>query len=89
MAQHKSAEKRHRQSLKRRSRNRHYRTTVRNAVRRARSAAEGKEADAPSQVLQAERLLRKAATKGVLHAKTVSRTVGRLARLLNRTQASA
>jgi small subunit ribosomal protein S20 len=89
MAQHKSAEKRHRQSLKRRARNRHYRATVRNAVRKARSAAEGHEADAPAQILQAERVLRKAASKGVMHAKTVSRTVSRLARLRNRTSANA
>jgi small subunit ribosomal protein S20 len=82
MAQHRSAEKRHRQSLKRRARNRHTRATVRNAVRRARKAVGTDEA--PAQVHQAEKLLRKAASKGVLHKKTVSRTVSRLARAVNR-----
>jgi small subunit ribosomal protein S20 len=85
MAQHKSAEKRHRQSLKRRARNRHYRAGVRNAVRGARAAAESKAPEAATAVHDAERLLRKAASKGVMHRKTVSRTVSRLAKLLNRT----
>jgi small subunit ribosomal protein S20 len=86
MAQHRSAEKRHRQSLKRRARNRHVRATVRNAVRRARTSASGNADEAPSQVHQAEKLLRKAASKGVMHPKTVSRTVSRLARALNRSK---
>src|SRR5262245_6911948 len=54
MAQHKSAEKRHRQSLKRRARNRHYRAGVRNAVRGARAAAESKAPEAASSVKDAE-----------------------------------
>ena len=89
MAQHKSAEKRHRQSLKKRARNRHVRATVRNAVRKARRAAEANAPDAGDQVRQTERLIRKATSKGVLHAKTASRTVSRLTHLLNRATANA
>jgi small subunit ribosomal protein S20 len=89
MAQHRSAEKRHRQSLKRRARNRHNRTTVRRAVARARSAAASGAPDADAQLRQAEVLIRKATSKGVVHAKTASRTVSRLALLLNRTRAGA
>jgi small subunit ribosomal protein S20 len=89
MAQHRSAEKRHRQSLKRRTRNRHYRATVRNAIRKARSAAETRAPEAAAQIHNAERVLRRAASKGILHSKTISRTVSRLAKLLNRTTANA
>jgi len=80
MADHASAKKRHRQSLKRRERNNHARKTCRNAVRRARVALASGAPDAAALVKQAERALRKACTKGVYHPSTVSRTVSRLAR---------
>jgi len=80
MATHKSAKKRHVQSLKRRARNNQIRKTVRGAVRKARQAAAKKSDDVGDLLKRAERLLRKAATKGVVHKKTVSRTVSRLTR---------
>jgi small subunit ribosomal protein S20 len=84
MGNHASAKKRHRQSLKRHARNKHVRSTVRSAVRKARrSSAEGA-ADASQSCLEAERLLRRAATKGIVHPKTASRTVSRLQKLLKR-----
>jgi small subunit ribosomal protein S20 len=79
MADHASAVKRHRQSLKRRERNNHVRKTCRSAVRRARAALESGAPDAEKLVRLAERTLRKACTKGVYHPRTVSRTVSRLA----------
>ncbi len=82
MAQHASAKKRHRQSLKRHARNRHYRSTVRSAVRQARRTAADSSAGAARYVHEAERLLRRALTKGSMHQRTVSRTVSRLQRLL-------
>ncbi len=82
MAQHASAEKRHRQSLKRYARNRHYRSTVRSAVRKARQTAADCSEDAVRYYHEAERLLRRALTKGTMHQRTVSRTVSRLRRLL-------
>jgi small subunit ribosomal protein S20 len=82
MATHKSAEKRHRQSEKRRERNKHWRTTVRTAVRRARAAALEKAPEAGESVKQAETLLRRAVTKGIVHRRTVDRTVSRLHKLL-------
>ncbi len=82
MAQHASAQKRHRQSLKRYARNRHYRSTVRSAVRKARQTAADSSEDAVRYVHEAERLLRRALTKGSMHQRTVSRTVSRLRRLL-------
>ncbi len=83
MAHHASAKKRHRQSLVRRERNRHLRAGVRNAVRRVRRAAAQGDPELETHFRGAERLLRKASSKGVLHRKTVSRTVSRLNKLLN------
>ena len=84
MATHRSAKKRHVQSLKRRARNNQIRKTVRSAVRKARAAVAQKSEAGADLLKQAERLLRKAATKGVVHKKTVSRTVSRLARAAQR-----
>jgi len=83
MANHKSAEKRHRQSLKRRARNKHRRSTVRNAVRRARQAVASGDSEAQAKVTLAERLLRRAASRGVMHARTAARTVSRLRQAAN------
>ena len=81
MANHRSAEKRHRQSLKRYARNKHWRSTIRNAVRDVRQAAGSDEAEA--KFSQAEQLLRKGVTKGVLHRRTASRTISRLNKLIH------
>jgi small subunit ribosomal protein S20 len=83
MANHPSAKKRHRQSLKRQERNKHVRSTVRNAIRSVKAAPAGE--NVSERLAHAERLLRKAQTKGVFHAKTVSRTVARLTRLVQRS----
>ncbi|MCP4003289.1 MAG: 30S ribosomal protein S20 [bacterium] len=82
MANHKSAAKRHRQSLKRADRNNHIRATVRGAVRKLRQAAADDSPDRAELFQQAERLLRRATTKGVFHPRTTSRTVSRLSKLV-------
>ena len=82
MAHHASAKKRHRQSLKRYARNHHWRKTCRNAVRKAREAALQNGDGAAELCQRAERLLRKASSKGVFHPRSVSRTVSRLQRAL-------
>ena len=82
MANHPSAAKRHRQSLKRYARNRHWRATCRNALRQARRAADEGAENRAELCSQAERLLRKACSKRVFHPRTVSRTVSRLQRKL-------
>jgi small subunit ribosomal protein S20 len=84
MANHRSAEKRNRQSVQHRERNKHRRSMVRNAVKRARQATETRDKDAESRVREAERLLRRAASRGVLHKRTASRTVSRLYLALGR-----
>jgi small subunit ribosomal protein S20 len=84
MATHRSAKKRHIQSLKRNERNNRIRKTVRGAVRKLRDAAAAGSGEKQDLLKSAERLLRKASSKGVLHRKTVSRTVSRLAKLVQR-----
>lgn len=81
MANHKSAEKRARQALKRQEHNRAIRSEVRTRVKRVRAALEGQDAEAArSSLRDAERALRKAASKGVVHKSTASRSVSRLAK---------
>jgi small subunit ribosomal protein S20 len=87
LAQHKSAKKRARQNLERRARNRQIRSRLKSAVKDARTALSGADgAAARDAVHQAEREIRKAASKGVLSKKQASRRVSRLAR---RAHASA
>jgi small subunit ribosomal protein S20 len=80
MARHKSAEKRHRQSLKRRARNQAIRSKVRTFVRRVRESIEsGNASEASERLHGATRAIDKAVTKGVLHRNTASRKISRLA----------
>ncbi len=90
MATHESAEKRARQAEKRRVRNRSVRSFVKTRVGRVRSAlAEGDATRAAEQLRDAERALRKAASKGVIPKQRASRTVARLARAVSRGRASS
>ncbi|UCE85148.1 MAG: 30S ribosomal protein S20 [Deltaproteobacteria bacterium] len=90
MANHPSAEKRARQSLRRRTQNRSVRARVRSFVKDFRTAVEAGDAEAAETQLRAtERELRKAASKGVLKPKWVSRNVSRLAKQLDRARSSA
>ena len=84
MATHRSAKKRHAQSLKRQARNNQVRKTVRGAVRKLREVAAAGGDGKLDLMKNAERLLRKASSKGVVHKRTVSRTVSRLAKLAQR-----
>ena len=81
MATHKSAVKRARQALRRRDRNRQVRTRLRSAVKAVREAvATGDREQATLSLRQAEGILRKAASKGVIPKQRASRQVARLAR---------
>ena len=81
MATHKSAEKRARQTLKRRDRNRVIRGAVRSQVKNVRAAIEAGDAEAAqAQLRLAQREYRKAASKGALKKTTVSRKISRLAK---------
>ncbi len=79
MATHASALKRHRQSLKRRDRNRNAKSTIRTTIKKCLQLLEkGDVTAASTQARLANKLLDKAAIHGVLHKKTASRTVSRL-----------
>lgn len=72
----KSAKKRARTNLKRRERNRRDRTRLRTAIKRVRQADSAETAG--SAMRQAESLLDRLATKGVIHENTAARHKSRL-----------
>jgi small subunit ribosomal protein S20 len=78
-----SPAKRHRQSLRRRERNRARRGAARSAVRHARELiAAGAKDEAETAIREASSILDRAARKGVLHPNNASRRKSRLARQL-------
>ena len=83
MANHKSALKRIRQSERRRKRNQHIRSGMRNQVKQFRQAIEaGDAAAANERFVSAERSIRRAASQGVIPRRRADRSVGRLAKAL-------
>ena len=80
MANHPSALKRHRQSEKRRLRNRALKTRLGHLVRAVRTAVASHDPDAARTLARASRELDKAVTKGVLHRNSAARKISRLAR---------
>ena len=88
MANHKSAEKRTRQDLKRRARNRHVLSGMRTAVKKFQASLESGDADQSQATLRhAESLIRRAATKGVIPAQRASRQISRLTKSRNQPHA--
>jgi small subunit ribosomal protein S20 len=88
LANTKSAEKRNRQAQKRRARNAAVRTTVKGSLKKAREAITNKDAAKTGDaVKEAIRTLSKAASKGVLHKRNVSRRISRLAKAANKSAA--
>lgn len=80
MANTASSEKRNRQSIKRNARNTAVRSAVKTAVKKAREAiVAGDPAKMKDAISHATRMLDKAATKGVLHARNAQRRISRLA----------
>jgi small subunit ribosomal protein S20 len=81
MANHKSAEKRARQTVKRNEMNRSRRSTIRSVVKEAETAiaAGNPEAAVKAQRL-AESALARGAARGTLHWKTAARKASRLAK---------
>lgn len=76
MPNSRSAKKRMRQADKRREQNRQQRSTVRTAMKKVRAA---ETAEAASAALKdAEKLLDRAARKGLIHSNTAGRTKSRL-----------
>jgi len=88
VANHKSAEKRHRQSLKAYARNKAIKTRVKNAIKAVRTAVSEGNAEQASQALtQATSVLDKAAQKKVIHWRNAGRKVSRLTQAVGKLRA--
>ena len=79
MANHVSARKRARQTLKITARNKHVRTTTRTHMKRVRAAiGEGDKAKATTELAACVKRVDQAVSKGLWHRKTGSRYIARL-----------
>jgi len=84
MANHKSAEKRIRQTKKRTERNRFYKTRIKNLTRAVKEAVEaGDQAAAAVALKNVNKSFHSYAGKGILTKNTAARRVSRLAPLVN------
>ena len=84
MANTRSAMKRIKQNEKRRLRNRAARSTIRSALKTARTAAAAKSPQSKEVVLEAIRVLDRAVSRGIIHRNTAARKKSALARSLPR-----
>ena len=85
MANHKSAEKRARQTVKKTERNRYYRTRVKNMSKQLREAAEiGNKELAIEKLKVVNQSFHSYVSKGFFKKETASRRVSRLAQLVNK-----
>ncbi|AJC83890.1 30S ribosomal protein S20 [Campylobacter peloridis] len=85
MANHKSAEKRARQTIKRTERNRFYRTRLKNITKAVREAAANNDKEAAQNALKiANKSIHAMVSRGFLKKQTASRRVSRLALLVNK-----
>jgi len=84
LANHKSALKRHRQSLVRRSRNRAIKSVLRTSIKSVRVAVEqNSQEEAQAALKVAIPIINRAASKGTIHKNNASRKVSRLTRSVN------
>lgn len=89
MANHKSAEKRARQTVVRTERNRFYRTRIKNLTKAVRTAVEAGDIEAAQNALKnANKGLHSYAQKGIMKKNTAARRVSRLAKLVSTTTAA-
>lgn len=85
MANHKSSEKRARQTIKKTIRNRFYRTRLKNITRAVREAALANDSAAATEALKvANKKIHEMVSRGFLKKQTASRKVSRLALLVNK-----
>jgi small subunit ribosomal protein S20 len=90
MANTKSAEKRMRQSEKRRARNRAARAAMRTAVKKVRGAIDAGDAgQAETALKEAVAVIDRSVTKNVVHRNTASRTKSRLSSAVRKAAAAA
>ncbi len=90
MANHKSALKRARQSEVRRQRNMTYKTRVKGAIKKVRTAVANSAGDeAKENLIKATSIIQKTASKGILHPRNAARKISRLTRQVNRIASSS
>lgn len=84
MATHKSAIKRHRQSLVRKAKNKSVKTRMKTAVKSLLQAIESKETtDILAKLKQATSIIAKTESKGILKKSTAARKISRLTKRAN------
>jgi small subunit ribosomal protein S20 len=87
MANHKSAEKAHRQSLKRAARNRAIKSRVKTFITHFKSALHSQNIETATITFKkAESELMKSVSKGVYHLNTAARKVARLCKMLKQLE---
>jgi len=86
---HKSAQKRHRQSLKRRMRNRSRKSTIRTFTKKAVEAVQTGAENAVELQRLAESLIDKAAKGSTIHKNAAARKKSRLAKRINKAVATS
>lgn len=84
MAKLASAMKRHKQSLKRRIRNRHVRSTVKTIVKQVQEGIAEGTGKSQDLLSKAASVIARAGSKGVIHKKTASRKISRLAKAVQK-----
>lgn len=90
MANHRSAEKRIRQTKKRTDRNRFYRTRIKNITKAVREACEaGNQEAAQAALKEANQSLHSYVSKGILKKNTAARKVSKLHTLVNAINTAA
>ena len=88
MANHKSALKHHRQSLKRRDRNRGHRARMRTAIKKFRAMiAAGDASGAQSSLSGMLGMIDRSSKLGAIHANAAARTKSRLTKAVNKLSA--
>ena len=89
MATHKDAIKRNRQNIKRKAYNTHYKSQMRTATKKFRTAAADQDVKFLKENFSAlVKLIQKLAQKGIIHKNQANRRVSRLHALMKRTKAA-
>lgn len=87
MSKSMSAAKRHKQSIQRKIRNRHIRSTVKSIVKDVRAQLSESAENSGKVLSKASSAIARAGSKGVLHKKTVARKIARLSKAVNKSAA--
>ncbi|MBU1070525.1 30S ribosomal protein S20 [Myxococcota bacterium] len=85
MAHHRSAEKRHRQSVARAANNRYFMSTLKTFIKKARTGITTKDDSAQAMLRKATSFIQHVANKGVIHRNKASRLVSRLTKFYNKS----